>query len=501
MEGQCEKHPGTENDHLCETCKVLMCQTCKDEHDQSHVVTSLQDLSQKLMMYLNKEDNQSLYQDICKLDDDLNIKLTQTEKWFENIEKRIIEIVHECKAEVMQEITAKSNMKLNEIRKKMEEAPKMTTEERDKIQEEIKDIVMDEKYSMLSKYKDLYIKIQEKDELYMNTANSKQFWIDHVKKINDFSDEYLKENLTRSFKRLFEVPVLHIIPNRTNQIFTYNVATKDKAGHKIQEIIPANHFDSLIIGNSAYIIGGMNEQKSILLPTTYQYEFMKEGGKLIKRGNMIKGRFGHKVLAVGDSFIYAVGGVTSSFLGTKYTNHCEKYDRDFDKWHEIKPMIECKGYMTACLFKDRFIYVFGGFRDDLCLDSSANIEMYDTMIENEGWKLVKFNDEGSKWLPVSQAGAVQLGKNTILIFGGRVNKTKFSNDSYLYSAKDNTMKMLDCKIESSTTFYQRQVTIYKDQVYTFDGDKNDLHVFDKSEVKWILIKKEEWNKAKASASS
>ena len=262
-------------------------------------------------------------------------------------------------------MTEESNVKLKETRANMEKSVKLTVEEREKVQEEIKDIVMDEKYHLLGKYKDLYLQLQDKDELYMSTASSKPIWIDHINKVTNISEEFLKENLTATLKRVFTVPILHIIPNKMAQVFTYDLSTKNKKAYRLEGIIKSNHFDSVLIKNLLYIIGGMSEESKALLPTTFEYEFQEKEVVLHKKANMIKARFGHKALTVSDSFIYALGGVTTSFLGTKYANNCEKYDKLFNRWIEIKPMNECKGYMTVCSFKERFIYVFGGFRDDL----------------------------------------------------------------------------------------------------------------------------------------
>jgi hypothetical protein len=495
MEGECNKHPDNQQLLLCETCKTTMCEECKKEHNELHDVTSLQDISQKFMRYLDKEEDKELYEVICKLDDSLNLEVERLQKWLDGVQGRVGETVEDYKKEVMNEVRDQSNVKIGQIREDMENALKMSSEEREKTQEEIKDIVIDEKFHLLGKFKDLYFKLQEKYELYKETANAKDICIDHVKRVAAISEDTLKEALLNSLNRVFSIPLLYLTFNRSDQLFTYNIATKEKTAHKLTGIFKANHFDSVLVKNFVYIMGGTNEEGKVPLATTYEYEILGKEGKLKTKTNMVKGRFGHKAISVVDSFIYALGGVTSSFLGTKYTSHCEKYDRIFNRWIEIKPLMESKGYMTACHFRERFIYVFGGFRDDLCLESSANVEIYDTMVESEGWKFVKFNDEGSKWLPVSQGGAIQLNRSSLIIFGGRINKTKFSSDSYIYSIKDNTMKMIESKIESSTTFYQRQVVVYKEQIYAFDGDKNDLHVLNVNEMKWILVKKEEWNKA------
>jgi len=494
MEGECDKHEGKLQLYLCETCQITMCEECKNEHDVIHDITSLQDINQKFMMYLDKEDDKELYEAICKLDDSLNLEVERLQKWLDKVQEKVGETIENYKKEVMNEVRDQSNVKIGQIREGMQNALKMSSEEKEEMQDKIKNIVMEEKFHLLGSHKNLYFKLQEKDELYRETANVKDICIEDVKRVAAISEDILKEGLLNSLNKIFSLPLLYILFNKSDQLFTYNIATKEKPSYKLAGIPKSMHFDSVLVKNFVYIIGGTNEEGKLPSNSTFEYEISVS---LKQKANMVKGRFGHKAISVVDSFIYALGGVINSFLGTKYTNHCEKYDRFFNRWIEIKPLTENKGYMTACHFMERFIYVFGGFRDDLCLESSANIEMYDTMVESDGWKFVKFNDEGSKWSPVSQGGAIQLNRNSLIIFGGRINKAKFSSDSYIYSIKDNTMKMIGSKIESSTSFYQRQVVLYKEQVYAFDGDKSDLHVFNANEMKWILVKREQWNKAEA----
>jgi hypothetical protein len=462
-------------------------------------VFNLQELGNKLIMQLTKEDDVVLYQEICKLDDELSKEVNNLKTWFGNIEKKVTDVVHQCMNDVMNEVLEQTNVKLNKKRKQMEEALKLTTEEKEKIQEEVKDLICQEQFAALSKFKEVYFKMMDKQKLFTSTASSKPMWIQHIKKVGSISEEFLKENVLNSLKHVFTVPLLYIIPNKSNQVITYDLATKKRTIHKIEGIVKSRHFDSALIKNSIFIVGGNDEEGKELLRNTYEYEILERGSVLHQKADLIKGRFGHKVISVTDSFVYALGGIVSSFLGTKYTNHCEKYDRVFDRWVEVKPLYESKGYMSACHFKERFIYVFGGFSDDVASESSSTVEFFDTMIESEGWKLVKFVNINKKWAPISQSGVIQLGRQMLLLFGGRTNKSKFTSDCYLYNIKDNTMKLLECKIAQPTTFYQRPVVTFKDQIYSFDASENDLHTFDPVAIKWEVVKHAQWDQAPPSA--
>ncbi len=492
MASVCEKHKGASQTQFCETCKVALCLDCKNEHDPAHTVYHLQDLGQKLIMQLNKEDDITLYKEICKLDDELNTEVHKLRSWFENIEKKVVNVVHQCMNDVMNEVLEQTNVKLNKKRQQMEDALKLSTEEKEKIQEEIKDLVAQEKFSDIFKYKDLYYQMQDKQRLFMTTASSKLMWVQHIKKVAGISEEFLKENVSNALKHIFSVPILCIVPNKSNQIVMYDIAAKKRTVHKIDGITRSKHFDYTLIKNSIYIIGGHDEESKTLLRSTFEYELLERGNVLHQRADLLKGRFAHKVISVTDSFIYALGGIISSFLGTKYTDHCEKYDRVFDRWVEVKPLHESKGYMSACHFKERFIYVFGGFSDDVASESSSVVEFFDTMIESDGWKLVKFVNVNKKWAPISQAGVVQLGRQMLLLFGGRSNKAQFTTDCYLYNIKDSTMKQLECKLANPTAFYQRQIVTYKDQVYAFDSTECNLHIFDPVSIRWNVVKRAEW---------
>jgi len=496
MEGECEKHKGSQKQYFCETCKAAICQECKTEHDPTHNVYQLQELGSKLIMQLSKEDDVVLYQEICKLDEELNGEVTKLKIWFENMEKKVVEVVRDCMNEVMNEVLEQTNIKLSKKKTQMEQTLKMSADEREKIQEEIKDLVTQERYLDIYKYKDLYFQMLEKQKLFMSTASSKPMWIQHVKKVAGISEEFLKENVSNALKHVFNAPLLYIIPNKSNQIVTYDLATKKRSVYKMEGLVKSRHFDSVLVKNCVYIIGGNDEENKTLLRSTYEYEILEKTGTLRQKADLIKGRFGHKAISVIDSFIYALGGIVSSFLGTKYTNHCEKYDRVFDRWVEVKPLYESKGYMSACHFRERFIYVFGGFSDDVASESSSTVEFFDTMIESEGWKIVKFTNVNKKWAPISQAGVVQLGRQMLLLFGGRVNKSQFTADCYLYNIKDNTMKQLECKIASPTAFYQRQIVAYKDELYAFDTNENNMHIFDPVAIKWNVVKRADWEQGK-----
>lgn len=493
--GECEKHKGSQQTQLCETCKTAFCLDCKAEHDPKHVVYHIQELGQKLILQLSKEDDSALYQEINKLSDDLNGEVAKIKNWFQTTEKKVIDVVHQCLNDVMSEVLEKTYEELNEEKKKMQDALKLTTEEREKIQDEIKTLIMDEKYADIFKYKDIYFQFLSRRNLFENAAAKKPIWAEHIKKVKNLTEDYLKDTLTSALKRMFSIPLTFVIPQKSNTVTLYNVASKKKTVHKMEGLLKSKHFDSVMIKNCIYIAGGLDEEnkQKPVMNHTYEFMILETENKLTRKADMVKGRYAHKMVVMNEQAVYALGGIVATFYGTKYSNQCEKYDRCHDRWVELESLVESKAYINACSFNDRYIYVFGGFMDDDLTINSTTVEYLDTMFEKFGWKKVVFEDPNRRWIPFSQGAAVQLNNNMILLFGGRTSRTQCTADSFILDVKGNSMKLLDGKLAHPTSFYQRGVTLNKDEVSAIDATDNDLHIFNTGQLKWNLVKKAEWD--------
>jgi hypothetical protein len=491
----CGTHKETKAGALCETCKTLLCAECKTSHDVTHLVLNLQELGQKLVEQLGKPDDRVLFQEIEKLDDELEREVGRLRNWFAETEKQAIEALHTCMTEMLKDVVDETRLALSKKRKQLQEALNIPAEERAKTSEEVKALIADGHDDMIAKYSPIYLQCMSKQRLFMKAASAKPGWIQHLKKVNNLTDEFLKDCTLTVFKRIFDRPLVYAIANKTNQIVLYDPVANRRSTHRIEGLPKSKHFDSALIRNCIYFTGGLDEEAKAILKSTHEYELRERDNVLSRKADMLKGRFGHKLLAPTDMFMYALGGVVSSFLGQKYSNHCEKYDRVYDRWIELRPMYESKGYVSACHFKERFIYVFGGFNDDVASESSSTVEFLDSMVETEGWKLVKFDNVGKKWAAVSQAGVIQLGRQMLLLFGGRSNKSTFTDVCYVYNIKENAVRQLECKLEHPTSFYQRHIANYKDKIYALDATENDLHVFNPTEVKWTAIKRADWGTA------
>jgi len=83
----------------------------------------------------------------------------------------------------------------------------------------------------------------------------------------------------------------------------------------------------------------------------------------------------HSICCV-DGFIYVVG----TFVNNVVYGHCEQYDTQKDQWKEIDSMRVPRTGVSLCIFKNNYIFAFGGRIDQKqivdtieCYDISRNV--------------------------------------------------------------------------------------------------------------------------------
>jgi len=103
--------------------------------------------------------------------------------------------------------------------------------------------------------------------------------------------------------------------------------------------------------------------------------------------------------------------------------NCEVFDPDENCWKEINPMTTPRSNASACQFKDRFVYVFGGY-------TSNQSKMLNS--------IEKLNTHLNLWMPIEDIKtpsplfnsiACPINNEFICIFGGAIllptNSTPF----------------------------------------------------------------------------
>lgn len=118
---------------------------------------------------------------------------------------------------------------------------------------------------------------------------------------------------------------------------------------------------------------------------------------------MVAKRFSHGSIVIKD-IPYVFGGHD----GSETLSSLEFFDKAEAKWKLLQYMNIEREIFAFCSFRNRYIYVFGGFN----MNHIDSIEKYDTI--NDNWKLLPTKLKR----PMQNSTAVELDKNRIALIGG-----------------------------------------------------------------------------------
>jgi len=209
---------------------------------------------------------------------------------------------------------------------------------------------------------------------------------------------------------------------------------------------------------------------------------------LIPRTPMKHIHFSHALVYL-DDHIYVMGG-----HGSPKYKKCEKYIISEDRWEDMAELNIGRKYHTACLFEERYIYVFGGMTlgETYISDFREIIERFD-IFENS-WELIKISST-NPYTGSSFSGTLQVADNKIIIFGGYLNRNKdFVDTIFWYNTDTNlitknnkaTLKIPgNFKCGSNPVYYEDSVK--GDVIFYVDYDRN-LHMYDTKKHKFDIKK-------------
>jgi len=222
--------------------------------------------------------------------------------------------------------------------------------------------------------------------------------------------------------------------------------------------------------STLYITGGWLANK--YRGNTYEYNLA--AGKVVKKARMKVPRRSHVGVFCKKPIV--CGGENSE----GHLNSCEQFDILKNEWIQIPSLNEKKSYSSAVSLNEETVYVFGGYTYIQGIQ-----KMFDTIeclkVEELGqWEVVKLvKKEG--WGARQDIGAVQIGTNKILIFGGYADTLK--KDSTIFDTETKTIEPTASLIEGDR-FYQRTGKVINDSVYAMGGNAENIWVFDIKTKKW-----------------
>ncbi len=114
-----------------------------------------------------------------------------------------------------------------------------------------------------------------------------------------------------------------------------------------------------IVDKNILISGGQNEAQESVADTLL-LSMQTSKGHL--RATMLEPRCFHTLAQVCGSTVYAIGGNRMSNYGTIYLKSCERYQIKGNVWTSLPPLSERKSGVAICVFDERHLYCYGGYR-------------------------------------------------------------------------------------------------------------------------------------------
>ena len=253
------------------------------------------------------------------------------------------------------------------------------------------------------------------------------------------------------------------------------------------EAIPQN-YASIQLKKKLLMCGG--QFKKVFITTCYEVTETEESFYELKQPQIVQNEKAnmqipkslHCLCLLNPIWVYSIGGYNTN----GELNVCEKYNVLEDAWETVCSMNRKKHSPAVASFNEHFLYVFGGVDND-ALEAGKYyyylnlIESFNTFVPEEGWKVFNLKINQELWVRNSQAAALQVNINEILIFGGRPN----NKVGFLFNPENKSVE----KIESMHGLIRgANPVIFQNKAYFLgEGDRNGVHVFSLSKKQWKYI--------------
>ncbi|CDW79880.1 kelch motif family protein [Stylonychia lemnae] len=179
--------------------------------------------------------------------------------------------------------------------------------------------------------------------------------------------------------------------------------------------------------------------------------------------------------------IYIVGGQDNR--QTELTK-VESYDIKRDAWKIMPSLLKPRQLPTVCMFRSRFLYVFGGLnqsvKDSFIPKTISTIERLDVR-EGNSWEVINPVKNGLKIKGHSLA-SLQISANNILIFGSYFKSQEPFQDKILYFTFDHEKSVIKDFYQNNEERDKIQDGSFTDQVITNNGNIYAINTMS-SEVK------------------
>jgi len=267
---------------------------------------------------------------------------------------------------------------------------------------------------------------------------------------------------------------------KKTDLFLFNVHKSKVEKICINELKDLQNFSSISIGRQIFISGGENAYQ---VATNQAILLSLKTAKPIIKSPMREARCCHSLALVCKNYIYALGGCRLGKYGREYLKGVEKYNFSKNTWVYSISLSERKSNISTIVFNDRFIYCFGGYRNegiDIWLNT---IEFIDILDEYSGWKIIK----GINFKKLYECGITQISNREILLFGGCAERFVWQDNSSIFNHyKPFSMVQNEKKMKQPGKFSLTRVVKLNGKVFALDEDMRDVHIYNNAFRRWFL---------------
>ena len=272
------------------------------------------------------------------------------------------------------------------------------------------DNILAKNYCVYTNYEDFsFAQSRSKDQLDLNFA------------------KFARANLSGDFQvqnwfNPMVLPRVQFLQARSKFIYTYKILHFNTECQLVQNAFPFPEFGRHVVSpdGQLYCTGGYFGLINHVARNTFvldEHRFV-----LVPLQHMTTARADHVMLWFKGA-IFALGGMGPDGAGgVRSLNSGEVYSVKDDTWRALPPFEHPRQAFGACIFNDKFVFVFGGkaLRPGATMqrqefDFVSAVEVYD--VERDNWRVINYIAERER-LSLLHPGTVQVTGKKIMVFGG-----------------------------------------------------------------------------------
>lgn len=265
------------------------------------------------------------------------------------------------------------------------------------------------------------------------------------------------------------------LTNSDWQLVVYNLETKKYISKKLELGLLNPVCESSIDSGVIYCTGGQsNTIKGKVLNEVKGFAIENPTDTICSLAPMGNSRYNHSAIILNKTSLFVLGGATSH---EDLLTSCEQYDIKNNCWIDIPSLNYKRENIVACIYQDKFIYVFGGKEIVSQGLFKGCIEFYDASSKSERWVVVHYKNK-FPYLENSFLWCTEINEKEIIIFG--------TSTTTIFNTDEKKIEKLQDATERYVPDKRTDIKIFKDEVSMIVESCGNLAIFSIKTKKWTL---------------